>query len=116
MVTVSGNVQLSHFNGESLDFKSTSGDIEMNDVTGELAGKTVSGNVSVQFLGENQGLDIGSTSGGIIVHVEQPNMEFEMRTTSGNLVVSHDLHDHSTSNRDISGKIGTICRRWVRLY
>ena len=63
----------------------------MNDVTGELAGKTVSGNVSVQFLGENQGLDIGSTSGGIIVHVEQPNMEFEMRTTSGNLVVSHDL-------------------------
>lgn len=100
--TVSGDIKLPWFEGESLEISTVSGDLDGGTIYGAVEGESVSGDLSIEkaaagaelstvsgkmTIGEAQGdISMESVSGEIIVEkAEDPRFKFEAQWVNGGL-------------------------------
>ncbi|MCL7746987.1 DUF4097 family beta strand repeat-containing protein [Halalkalibacter alkaliphilus] len=120
--TVSGNVLGSTLSGESVEVKTTSGNIKFNEVTatdvrlesvsgdlivqtlsGDIEGKTVSGNIEIEYRDENEKVLLKTVSGDVELFIPIGNAEVNVSTVSGD--VHLDLQQFIKS-RSYTGRLG----------
>lgn len=106
VATTSGDIAINGLDGAATTLNSTSGDIEVSRLHGAINAKTVSGDITVDYIAENQAADLKTTSGDVEVWLPDGNAEFEAKTTSGDIQVNAELLDSSLQSKAISGKIG----------
>lgn len=105
--TVSGDITLPWFEGESLEIATVSGDLDGGTIYGAVEGESVSGDLSIEkaaagaelstvsgkmTIGEAQGdISMESVSGEILVEkAEDPRFKFEAQWVSGGLETDFD--------------------------
>ena len=105
--TVSGNIRIPRFEGESLEVATVSGDLDGGTIRGAVEGESVSGDLSIEkaaagaelstvsgkmTIGEAQGdISMESVSGEILVErAEDPRFKFEAQWVSGGLETDFD--------------------------
>lgn len=105
--TVSGDITLPWFEGESLEIATVSGDLDGGTIYGAVEGESVSGDLSIEkaaagaelstvsgkmTIGEAQGdISVESVSGEILVEkAEDPRFKFEAQWVSGGLETDFD--------------------------
>ena len=105
--TVSGNIRIPRFEGESLEVATVSGDLDGGTIRGAVEGESVSGDLSIEkaaagaelstvsgkmTIGEALGdISMESVSGEILVErAEDPRFKFEAQWVSGGLETDFD--------------------------
>ncbi|MET3505879.1 DUF4097 domain-containing protein [Halalkalibacter oceani] len=106
VATTSGDIEINGLDGASTTLNSTSGDIEVSRLHGAINAKTVSGDIEVDYVAENQAAELKTTSGDVEVWLPDGNAEIEAKTTSGDIQINAELLDSSLQSKAISGKIG----------
>ncbi|MFC0473678.1 DUF4097 family beta strand repeat-containing protein [Halalkalibacter kiskunsagensis] len=106
VATTSGDIDMYHLTVNSLKANSVSGDIQIGEMNGEVEGKTVSGDLYIQYENENQKAYLKTVSGDVELLIPLANAVVSLNSISGNLRVEAKMHDQMIQPRSISGKIG----------
>ncbi len=104
--TVSGDIHAGPLHVEKVKLNSTSGDLYVEELSGNIEGKTTSGDILIAYDQENSEALLKTISGDISLLIPKANANLSLNTTSGDLIVNPELKDQSRQSRQISGKIG----------
>ncbi len=105
--SVSGDIYGNLVNCTDIRFKTTSGQCKIENFTGNISGKSVSGDFSVNYLKFNNNINFDTTSGDLSISL--PNdaaFKYNYSTVSGKLTGNLSTHSNN-KNTDINGTIGT---------
>jgi len=109
--TSSGDVRVRHFDGASLDARSTSGDVILDSLAAQtLTAEATSGDIRASFAAAPTTVDAVATSGDVTVAVPRSSMTYKVRmdTTSGDAssdIGNNDAGTGSISVRATSGDV-----------
>jgi lia operon protein LiaG len=126
LMTVSGDIKIEELIAEKIRTSSTSGDIIVNDYTGDMDANSTSGDISLTDGRENEDVDastvsgdilieqdavsdmkLGSTSGDIRVKLpEDSQFYLDINTVSGDIKQDFSLKVFSSGRRDLEGEVG----------
>ncbi|MBN2853281.1 MAG: DUF4097 family beta strand repeat protein [Clostridia bacterium] len=82
--STSGNIDTASVNGEHLTVETSSGTVDLNNITGYADIRSTSGNINVQYQSEVKKGEISSSSGRIIVEIEENQpFTYAFSTSSG---------------------------------
>ncbi|MDT8862010.1 DUF4097 domain-containing protein [Alkalihalobacillus sp. MEB130] len=104
--TTSGRIQFKDVASNLTKIESVSGDVQIDQMSGELDTKTVSGNVDIGFKEENENTYIKTVSGDVRVNLPVGNADLKLTTVSGDLRIDHTLQQQSVNKRSLTGIIG----------
>lgn len=104
--SVSGDINVEQLDAERLVMNTTSGDLFAQELTGAIEGKTVSGDIWIEFKNENKETTLKTTSGDVGVHLPSGNADVTMKTTSGDIMAKLEFMQQSQNSHHVSGKIG----------
>jgi hypothetical protein len=109
--TVSGDIK-GNASAKSANLSSTSGDITLGGLTGDLTAHTVSGNVMLAWISFSDRIDINTTSGDVTLGVPAGSgFRLDAGSTSGRITTDHPVTvQGSTSGpgrRSLAGDVGS---------
>jgi lia operon protein LiaG len=107
--TVSGDLRIESLGSDNLTLKTTSGNINILDILGNLKVDSVSGNVNVGYKVFTQDIDIKTISGKVKIDLPQ-NAEFYLKTNtvSGEVVTKFPITIISFNKlNQLEGTVGT---------
>ncbi|MED4163615.1 DUF4097 domain-containing protein [Halalkalibacterium halodurans] len=124
--TVSGDVFADSLKGNQFRFHSTSGDLEVqtlesldtsmenvsgdvtiHDFSGDVNGKTVSGDISLHFDRKNEQVQLQTVSGDVYIRIPEPDAALSAESISGTIEVDGPFVNQSRQSRSFSGTIGS---------
>jgi DUF4097 and DUF4098 domain-containing protein YvlB len=103
--TASGNIQINNVNGD-LAAKSASGNVKIQDVTGKVEANSASGNVVVRDI--NGEVNAETASGNVEVNIKQLKGDGDMKYSSASGNVEVTLPDDVNANVELSTISGSV--------
>ncbi|WP_440896979.1 DUF4097 family beta strand repeat-containing protein [Amphibacillus sp. Q70] len=104
--TTSGEIIAKHFITTNVSVRSTSGDLEVQGFSGELKGKTTSGDIKLQPM-DRFNLDLSTSSGDVNISCSKDvSAIFDAKTNSGDFSVNYPIEVHRHTENEYSGVIG----------
>ena len=83
--TSGGNVRLIDITG-NIDASTSGGDIKIESSIGKISAKTSGGNVSLDYTGENMGIELGTSGGNVTVTIpDNFKAELYLKTSGGDI-------------------------------
>lgn len=107
MSSVSGCLTAENVETESFTARTTSGKVELKEVSGQLDIATISGEVSVILSRLDKNLKVGTVSGKTSVIIpEDAFFDFELRTVSGSMTNQFGAVLDCADRKNIKGSVG----------
>ncbi|WP_179295538.1 DUF4097 family beta strand repeat-containing protein [Bacillus sp. FJAT-45350] len=105
-VSSSGDFNGTQLQTNEISLSSSSGNIVIDGVSGEIRGRTSSGDVFLSYINENGTIDFQTSSGDIELHIPQPSFTLEVNTSSGSVVSNLPISYTSLGKRNYIGTVG----------
>lgn len=114
--SISGDITAEKLNSKHYDIHATSGDLDINSISGSGNIKTISGDIKTNYSGDiktnysgiNEYSNTSSTSGDIKLRVpENLSFEFDGNCTSGNVNANFPLNYKNERKSRASAKVGS---------
>ncbi|RJX36638.1 hypothetical protein D3P09_26635 [Paenibacillus pinisoli] len=112
LATQSGDISVNGYQAERIDFKVGSGDVSFEDGVAELSGKTGSGDIRMNVENITRHTDLRTGSGDVVISLDRnPNsLSVQFKASSGDGVIRKDDFTYDTGSngeRNIKGKFGS---------
>lgn len=101
--TSGGDIELTKVDG-NISVSTSGGDVEIRSANGKVNASTSGGDITLDYEGENKGIDLHTSGGDISIHI--PNdlkAELYLRTSGGSIRCSAEVRVHESSKYKFIG-------------
>ncbi len=107
--TSSGDIEIKRITSEISEFRLSSGSLSLSEFEGEINGRLSSGNVSLEIERLNNDIDLSLSSGNADIRFNEKSIDasFDLKTSSGNVILKYPVLAETLEKRSIVGTTGS---------